>query len=131
MTNDIKDLRAKSQEYIELGKKITKNVILLMEHEDVEESNPIALKISDGKYIPATEHDYEAWVKTEGIIDHIAELQKRLDDYEARVQRLAKFEKRAKQGGGDGDTIEAMEFKNGKWRGVSRCLEIMTGEDKG
>lgn len=99
---DIKYLRAKSQEFIELGKKITQGEWDI----DLEDgfvmgthTNGVALVIrpstrdANGYSVcsRASAIDWEALNMLPEFFAHIAELQKRIDDYEARVERLTEY----------------------------------------
>lgn len=137
---DIKDLWAKSQEYIELGKKATQNVIEIIDADDVAE--PIAIRHygqvtnrkiyeSDAKfypelfkegyqiqYTPPTDEDWDLWKNAQSMSAHIAELQKRLDDYEERVEKLIDLSK-----------IKIVQKPYAL--AILRAVEIMTGECEG
>ena len=101
MNNDIKDLRAKSQDFIEL----------------------INEAINDDD----ADHEMLWWINRP-ISDHIAKLQKRVDEFEAGMQKLKQEERKAK------DHSDSPEFFSmtdlliavGKAKGLGLAISIMT-----
>lgn len=139
MTNDLK---AKSEEFIELGKKATQNVIEIIDADDVAE--PIAIRHygqvtnrkiyeSDAKfypelfkegyqiqYTPPTDEDWDLWKNAQSMSAHIAKLQKRVDDFEARLKELRRLSGDAE------DNVDMGSQYYCRWKTLEQAVAIMT-----